>query len=428
MSIYIYWKALRGDFMLVLTNELIEHGKIQPDLHHLTCYIAPFVTNTSDDTKYHETFSYINDSSPSSHQTILEQEKFLAASSTFHKGCNPDDFNLYCLKLNYQQNQVSLINAGVNGIYNHTNMKGTAEKCDFKLDSLNYIHITAGRQSISIRNLIISPEWISTAHPTFSREQSANASIRDNQPLHSRKDEKQKRDSTDDASEDDENDGENSVFSRLSRPFVWMKDKIFRSNDDRKDLDDHHDNDNINAPKAQHRSRDLISCRDSIHCLDQYSSTQSAIHNTKYSHPCRFADLCQHIHRTPHCKQFTHHQHNVPKCRQDNICTQIADPVHRYSYRHTDLPDLLYPCRYQNRCRDVSQEHRKKFFHGEKINLSVDTTAIKSKIDDIGSKKNHESTILLFFLFQMSPNLKPPIHIQQIFQENHRQHHRGIHQ
>jgi hypothetical protein len=51
----------------------------------------------------------------------------------------------------------------------------------------------------------------------------------------------------------------------------------------------------------------------------------------------------------PHCIEFTHHKHDVPKCHEDTKCAQVIDPsVHRCSYRHTGLPDYLYPCRDQH--------------------------------------------------------------------------------
>ena len=79
--------------------------------------------------------------------------------------------------------------------------------------------------------------------------------------------------------------------------------------------------------------------------------------NKRYFHLCQFDDLCQYMNRIPHCKQFIHHQHDVPNCRYDTVCRLITDPVHHFSYRHTDLPDLFFACRNYR-----SQKYRKKVF------------------------------------------------------------------
>jgi hypothetical protein len=378
--------------MLILTNEMPEIGKVQTDLVYLTCYIAPFVTNTNEDAHYNEQHTYIHNWPPSLHQTILEQQSFQGSSNTFHKGCNPDHFNLYCLKLNRQNGQVSLMNAGVNGIYNHTIVKYRFEPKDLDLNSLNYIHVTAGRQSVSIRNLVISHELISAAHPTFSKQQPSVHSNTDNHPqsmtLDSKLEQKQtndKRITSDISDETDENDN-HSIFSRLSQPIKWMKDKFFSNVADQTETDDDDESEEQSPPA------ELTSCKNSIYCLDQYSQ-KSTSHNRKYSHPCRFSELCLHINRTPHCIQFTHHKHDVPKCQQDVKCKQVIDPVHRYSYRHTDLSDLLYPCRDQQRCLNTTFEHRKKYFHGERINLPVDKHTPKRKILKTTFKSNHSRLI-----------------------------------
>jgi hypothetical protein len=376
-SIYIYWKALRGDFMLILTNEMKEINKVQSNLVYLTCYIAPFLTNTNEDASYNEHYTYINNWPPSSHQTVLEQKSFKGSSNTFHKGCNAEDYNLYCLKLDRQKGQVSLMNAGVNGIYNHTILKCTFERSDLNLTSLDYIHVSAGRQSVSIRNLVISHELISEAHPTFSKQQSVNDNTHD-----------RSQSITTDVSSNDKpitsntleeiDDDDTSIFSRLSQPLKWMKKKILSKTKDQSEIDDDQSEDN-------QQDGFLTPCKDSIYCLDQYSHEN---HNQTYSHPCRFSELCQNIHKTPHCIQFTHHKHDVPICRQDKSCKQVTDPVHRCSYRHTDLPDYLVPCRDQQRCRRSDFVHRKKYFHGERLNLPMTKHIPKGKILNTAFKTN----------------------------------------
>ena len=45
---------------------------------------------------------------------------------------------------------------------------------------------------------------------------------------------------------------------------------------------------------------------------------------------------------------------------------------HRAQYRHTNLPDCLIPCRFEEKCQLISKkDHQIKYFHGEKISNSV---------------------------------------------------------
>ncbi|CAF4238022.1 unnamed protein product [Rotaria sp. Silwood2] len=133
----------------------------------------------------------------------------------------------------------------------------------------------------------------------------------------------------------------------------------------------------------------LIPCKDSIYCLDQYSTEKSLSHNQTYSHPCRFSELCRNIHDVPHGIQFTHNKHDVPQCKYDMNCSNLTDPAHRSSYRHTGLSDYLVPCRNQQQCRNSTFEHRKKYFHGEKINtLTVNQNIPKGK-NELANREVH---------------------------------------
>ena len=53
-------------------------------------------------------------------------------------------------------------------------------------------------------------------------------------------------------------------------------------------------------------------------------------------------------------------------CKYDKKCEQRVNPFHRATYRHTDLPDFLKPCRDQTACHDNSSKHRIRYSHGEK--------------------------------------------------------------
>ena len=112
----------------------------------------------------------------------------------------------------------------------------------------------------------------------------------------------------------------------------------------------------------------LTRCRDSVNCLLQYSSDASKSHNKKYSHPCHYSELCRSISDHPHLE---HNPRSIPLCLYDKNCRDRAVPIHRAQYRHTDLPDFLYPCQYQRNCSNKTIKHRMKYSHGEQIPLSL---------------------------------------------------------
>jgi hypothetical protein len=108
-------------------------------------------------------------------------------------------------------------------------------------------------------------------------------------------------------------------------------------------------------------SDSLEPCRDNVNCLVQYGKDGPS-HNAKYSHPCRFSEVCRNKE-----SNLTHDPHPSPSCKNDKSCEKITDPYHRAEYRHTDLPDFLVPCRNQKKCGDKSKEHRIKYSHGEQV-------------------------------------------------------------
>ncbi|CAF3492650.1 unnamed protein product [Rotaria sp. Silwood1] len=110
-------------------------------------------------------------------------------------------------------------------------------------------------------------------------------------------------------------------------------------------------------------SSSLKPCPDNVNCLLQYTTDGSETrHNSKFSHPCRFSELCRN--KEPH---LTHDSHPSPLCSYDKNCNKLTDPIRRAEYRHTNLPDFLVPCRLQKKCTDKSNEHRIKYSHGEKF-------------------------------------------------------------
>jgi hypothetical protein len=102
-------------------------------------------------------------------------------------------------------------------------------------------------------------------------------------------------------------------------------------------------------------------CMHGVNCLIQFSKDGSK-HNSKYSHPCRFAEFC----RNPEA-HLTHEPLNVPQCSYDKNCNKLDNPFHRSKYRHTGLPYFLKPCRHQAVCKEQSKDHRIKYSHGEKV-------------------------------------------------------------
>jgi hypothetical protein len=117
-------------------------------------------------------------------------------------------------------------------------------------------------------------------------------------------------------------------------------------------------------------------CRDGYDCLLQYDN--STEHNSTYSHPCRWAELCRDVNRnSEHTRQFTHDPHQAMPCKYGSEqCNQITDPEHRRNYRHEGLPDFLMPCKYKDQCRDRSTDHLKKYKHPSSIYQKLHSKSI----------------------------------------------------
>ncbi|UJR12851.1 hypothetical protein I4U23_017025 [Adineta vaga] len=129
----------------------------------------------------------------------------------------------------------------------------------------------------------------------------------------------------------------------------------------------------VDGISSSSKSGSLIPCRENVNCLLQLLS-QEKEHNSKYSHPCRFSELCRN-----HEPNLTHEPHRVSTCHEDENCKKLVDPFHRVKYRHTDLPDYLIPCRFQQKCDDKSDKHRIRYSHGEQV---FNTTIISSLSDE----------------------------------------------
>ena len=309
-------KSENGDMMLALSDEPIDSSE-KPHLRCLICYIAPRVE--SGDGSYIGCTTYLTYGKPIQHHAFCKKKEFKAESNTFHLGCNADDLMTFCLRIDHLHRKVSLRHAGPNSIYNHEEISCEFSKTELDLMKLEYINITTGAQNVSVRNLIICFEKQSDLHPTFDKD-----------------------------------------FKR-SIPDAPKTSSL---------------SDTKGPSDAKHYgSSSLKPCRDNVNCLLHYATNESgAGHNAKFSHPCRFSELCQN--KEPH---LTHDDHSSPLCTYDKDCKKLTDPFHRAKYRHTNLPDFLIPCRHHTKCHDKSNEHRIKYSHGEQVFENKSTTTADGK-------------------------------------------------
>ncbi|CAF1541060.1 unnamed protein product [Rotaria sp. Silwood1] len=324
-EIYIYFQAMYGDVMITLSNERIGSVQSRRYIPCLMCYVADIPSTTSSD--YQESISYLNYGDPFQHKSIMDKCLFVAHSNKFHRNCNVDDFLNYCLKLEKSTGQVTLSHAGPNSIYNYETISYKFPKSTLDLSDLNYIHVSAGSHQVPIRNMMVCFHQVPDLHPLFDRNFKPNRSSpsQQNRPSSARCQSAAAAKSTDDKSQ--------PIFSKIKQ----FAGSLFAVDKEK-----------------------LRPCPNSINCLEQTSND----HCKRYSHPCRFAELCRNQDKEPH---LTHEPHRVIPCVHDKSCKRLDDPVHRASYRHTGLPDFLVPCRDQKACRNQTGEHRMKYSHGENI-------------------------------------------------------------
>ncbi|UJR11378.1 hypothetical protein I4U23_015558 [Adineta vaga] len=322
----IYWKAMHGDMMLTLSNEEISSSESQPNLRCLICYIGPKPAISDDD--YHEHTSYLAAAHPFQHEMILNKKSYKAKSNTFYLGCNSSDFMTFCLRINRSTAKVILSHAGPNGIYNHEEISCTFGKSELDLTKMEFIHVSAGIHAVPIRNLIICFEKQSNMHPTFDKDykrDTSNVTEKESNKI-------------------DDNPSKKPGFLGKIGNLIW-------GNND----------------------TSIRACPDNVNCLKQYSN-EAKEHNTKFSHPCPYSERCRDKDSHP---TYIHELHDVSKCRDDEACNQLDDPLHRASYRHTGRPDFLITCRRQKECTDTSSYHRKKYSHGEEVFEILLTTISK---------------------------------------------------
>jgi hypothetical protein len=311
----------------------------QTNLQCLVCYVAEKPPTNCED--YHETYSYLNDGQPYQHDFKVGANQFKVKSNRFYCGCNTDDFFTFCLKINHKTGQVSLQHAGPNSIYNHQKIQFQFDKSHLDLTKSDFIYVSAGAQDVPIRNLTINFEPILELHPSFDKDFKIDTSalFKDHHNYTpSRTNSVMYKSST-------------KAEASMEQPLKAKSKSVFG-----KIMDV------ILAPSSK---KDALStvftpCPDSVYCLQQNSFD----HTVKYSHPCRFNELCRNKATESH---LVHERHNVSVCSRNEKCSEIEDPVHRAKYRHTNLPDYLVPCPSQNECYDKSSKHRIEYFHGEAL-------------------------------------------------------------
>ena len=395
---YIYWQAMNGDMMLTIANQRIESGKDQSNLRCLVCYVAgkPSAANE----EYHEACSYLNDGHPFRHDVYVHEGKFRAKSNVFYRGCNIDDFLTFCLKLSHRTGDVTLSHAGPNGIYNHQTISYQFNKSDLDLSRIDYVHVSGGNQDVPIRNLTINHESVPQMHPSFDKDfkidtsellgrRPASVDHRHHGSYHGGRSKNDQgttpapRTPRSSSVQPPVQPAKSNIFKRTFDKLFGSKDKSSapslsssaeaKSSSSKVEASSHHppkaESPKSNRPRPKSpalMASKLPSCCDSVYCLNQSSRD----HTKQYSHPCRFNELCRNQADEPH---LVHQRHDVPRCSEDKDCRERTDPIHRAKYRHTNLPDYLFPCRNQEGCYDKSPEHRIKYSHGEELPL------IKSK-------------------------------------------------
>jgi uncharacterized protein (TIGR02452 family) len=316
----IYWQAMHGDMMVTLSNEPIDCTQEQANLRCLICYIAELPLTSSPD--YRESYTYLTNDHPLKHSAIVRQAKYKKGSCRFYRGTNIDDYLTFCLKIEYSKGRVSLSHAGANSLYDHEVIVAEFSKSELDLTKLNFVHVSAGNGTVPVKNMVIQHEPISDLHPSFDTKFNSSvatptdktSAAQDSQVSYVPSDPKKE-----------------GVISKL-----------------------------INIVRAPFSSSTLKPCPESVNCLQR----EDTDHNHKYSHPCRYSELCQNVQNEPH---LTHAPHKVSNCRYDLDCRQLEDPVHRASYRHSNMADFFIPCHFQKECRDKSSKHRKMYSHGEQV-------------------------------------------------------------
>ncbi|CAF3772226.1 unnamed protein product [Rotaria sp. Silwood1] len=429
-STYIYWQAMDGDMMLTISNDKIDpDGKDQPHLQCLICYVAGKPSATTEDyheeysylnigSPYHHTHNVhsvnFKAKSNSFYRGCNTDDFFTfclkiiyktGEVSLTHAGPNgiynhenidwefkKPELDLF--KLNYIH--ISAGNQDVpirNLTINHEpveELHPTFDK-EFKLDTsalirerrASFHHVDSMDRKVKdthtpdvtpkasmkraasttdLRKKPVDPTPIETPKPTpdkrgfFGRLKYVFfGSTKNDHPSESKP-------PPSESSKDDISKSDSSSYNPSELESPLPKPRRSRSPPSKPLKPDSSGSKPLKVTPSPLISSTLPPCQDSIYCLLQNEKD----HIDKYSHPCRFNELCRQQSSEPH---LIHKQHDIPMCLEDRSCSQRSNPVHRAEYRHTGLPDYLIPCRFQETCFDKAADHRMKFFHGEEIPL-----------------------------------------------------------
>ena len=330
-GIYIYWEAFGGDMMLAISKNRIEQNKDQFDNPSLLCYIADIPTENNNTHENRESYSYITNGPSDQHRALVKSPELKAKSSTFHYGCNIYDFIRYCLKIDYNKDEITLTHAGSNEVYNKEEIVYKFDRTEFDLRELGYIHLSANRSNVPIRNLIVSQKRIDDCHLSAD----TNSQRRDRPSVPS---------------------SPHIDFGNFN-PHVPGFCNPLQKNRQKQGVFPPHDN----SPNHMRPTP----CRYGVNCPQAYNKNVAAdSHNIQYSHLCQYYNSCT---RKAEHSYFEHNPNSVPECKLQSKCSQLADPYHRCQYRHANLPDILFPCNAQSNCQDQSDRHRQKYSHGEMV-------------------------------------------------------------
>ena len=156
LTTYIYWEVMNGDMMLSLSNKRIEPGADLSNVHCLVCYIAP--KPSANDVDYQEQPSYLNSGIPFIHEILVKNREYAVKSTTLYRGCNTNDFLTFCLKIQHSTSTVSLFHVGPNATYNRKQISHSFARSNLDLTKLDFIHVSAGADTLPIRNLFVTFE------------------------------------------------------------------------------------------------------------------------------------------------------------------------------------------------------------------------------------------------------------------------------
>ncbi|CAF0995448.1 unnamed protein product, partial [Rotaria sordida] len=321
--VYIYWKTFSGNMMLTLTDQIIDTKIEQKDLQCLTCYIAPWPSKNIVRNTTQSMPEYHEDYSYISNHhpemhDIILHDKDFKASSNSFHRGSNID-------------DFIIYNLILDRTTNQVTLAIVGPNCLYSHHKLSY---TFNKTELDLNNL----EFIqisSGSHTVPIRNLIIrHAPIEQLHPL---------------------------------IDFDFIKTNFTSSG--------------ISTGMSIVDSKKLSNlCPNSIHCLLLYSdSEEGRKHNSQYTHLCHFSEKCRNKAIEPH---LIHLPHKIPMCQYNNQCQQLADSIHRAQFRHSNLPDYLVPCRYQQNCRTKTPEHRIKYSHGENIPLPSSIEQTHDKTDD----------------------------------------------